>query len=208
MINEYAFPIVRVKKRTNTEFLSVLCYVKYYKLRYHILFFTADKTRLYVYAIGVYIIIWIVPRFSHIIHIHSSIQTNTIHVITYFINFCFNGIYNFTKTLPSNSFMCILLLLILFDIFALINLSLIFFILSQTFIFISLLIYYYPLLPKNFTDKLYLIVLTILAILILILNEIYNGNAMMAMYPDIPFHCLVEIFIYLFYNICSIFYNL
>jgi hypothetical protein len=28
----------------------------------------------------------------------------------------------------------------------------------------------------------------------------------MAMYPDIPFHCLVEIFgIYLFYNICSIF---
>jgi hypothetical protein len=39
-----------------------------------------------------------------------------------------------------------------------------------------------------------LIVLTILAILILILNEIYNGNAMMAMYPDIPFHCLVEIF--------------
>jgi hypothetical protein len=29
---------------------------------------------------------------------------------------------------------------------------------------------------------------------------------MMAMYPDIPFHCLVEIFgIYLFYNICSIF---
>jgi hypothetical protein len=30
----------------------------------------------------------------------------------------------------------------------------------------------------------------------------------MAMYPDIPFHCLVEIFgIYLFYNIC-IFYNL
>jgi hypothetical protein len=34
-----------------------------------------------------------------------------------------------------------------------------FYILSQTFIFISLLIYYYPLLPKNFTDKLYLIVL-------------------------------------------------
>jgi hypothetical protein len=35
-------------------------------------------------------------------------------------------ILQFTKTLPSNSFMCILLLLILFDIFALINLSLIF----------------------------------------------------------------------------------
>jgi hypothetical protein len=32
-----------------------------------------------------------------IIHIHSSIQTNTIHVITYFINFCFNGILQFHK---------------------------------------------------------------------------------------------------------------
>jgi hypothetical protein len=47
--------------------------------------------------------------------------------------------YNFTKTLPSNSFMCILLLLILFDIFALINLSLIFlYIIADVYIHIAI----------------------------------------------------------------------
>jgi hypothetical protein len=211
MINEYAFPNSTCEK-TNEHGISQPYSATLNIINCVIIFYFLLRTK-HVYTfmlLGSILLFELFHAFSHIIHIHSSIQTNTIHVITYFINFFVLMVfYNFTKTLPSNSFMCILLLLILFDIFALINLSLIFYILSQTFIFISLLIYYYPLLPKNFTDKLYLIVLTILAILILILNEIYNGNAMMAMYPDIPFHCLVEIFgIYLFYNICSIFYNL
>lgn len=117
--------------------------------------------------------------------------------------------YNFTKKIPSYKFIFILFLLICFDIYAFNNLSLIFYISSQSFIFLSLLFYYYPLLPNFFTDKLYLIVLSVIALLFLILNEIYNGEFMMSKYPDLPFHCLIEIVgLYLFYIICSIFYKL
>jgi hypothetical protein len=124
MINEYAFPIVRVKKRTNTEFLSrtatlniINCVIIFY--------FLLRTKHVYTFMLLGSILFELFHAFSHIIPF--TVQSRqTIHVITYFINFCFNGILQFQKTLPSNSFMCILLLLILFDIFALINLSLIF----------------------------------------------------------------------------------
>jgi hypothetical protein len=97
MINEYAFPNSTCEKTNERNFSAVLCYVKYYKLRYHILFFTADKTRLYVYAIGVYIIIWIVPRiFSHNSHSQFNPDKHYTHYVFHKL-FCFNGILQFHK---------------------------------------------------------------------------------------------------------------
>jgi hypothetical protein len=128
-----------VKKRTNTEFLSRTATLNI--INCVIIFYFLLRTK-HVYTfmlLGSILLFELFHAFFSHNSIHSSIQTNTIHVITYFINFCFNGILQFQKTLPSNSFMCILLLLILFDIFALINLSLIFlYIIADVYIHIAI----------------------------------------------------------------------
>ena len=74
---------------------------------------------------------------------------------------------------------------------------------------ISILVYYFPLLPKFIRTKGYQIIFFVSIILLLILNEKYNCKKMMSIYPDFPYHILIEIIgIILFYIICSNFYKL
>lgn len=148
--------------------------------------------------------------FSHIIHIQGSIQTNITHMLTYFINFSFLYVfYSYTKKFPSNEFMLYLFALICFDIYALFYLSIVFYIFSQAIIMISLLLYYFPLLPKFIQTSVYQIIFFVSVIILLFLNEKYNCERMMSTYPGFPYHIFIEIFgIILFYIVCNIFYKL
>ena len=148
--------------------------------------------------------------FSHMIHISGSIQTNIAHSLTYFINFAFlYAFYRYTNKFPNYLFIFYLILLVCFDIYSLFYLSVVFYIISQSIIMISVLSYYIPLLPKFVKYSMYQIIFFVVVIILLFLNEKYNCEKMISIYPDFPYHILIEISgIFLFYIICSIFYKL
>jgi len=113
------------------------------------------------------------------------------------------------KKFPSVWFILFYVCLIFFDIYTFLNMNVVYYIFSQALLFLSVLLYYYPLLPKSIKNKIHIIFVLITAIIILFLNEKYNCEKMMRIYPDFPYHIFIEIVgIVLFYIICSTFYRL
>ena len=148
--------------------------------------------------------------FSHIIHIQGSIQINITHTLTYFMNIAFFYVfYRYTNQFPRYEFICYLLLLVFADIYSLFHLTILYYLLTQSAIFISLLIYYFPFLPSFIQHSIYQIMFFVAMIILLFLNETYNCKKMLTMYPHFPYHIFIEIIgIVLFYIICSNFYRL
>ena len=148
--------------------------------------------------------------FSHIVHIKGSIQLNIIHLLTYLINFAFFYLfYSYTKKFPNKFFILYLIVLVCLDIYSLFNLTIIYYLSTQSIIFISLLLYYYRLLPKIIQNSIYQLILLIGLVILLVLNETYNCERMLEFYPHFPYHIFIEITgIVFFYVICSNFYKL
>jgi len=152
----------------------------------------------------------VIHSVSHMIHIEGKIQIYIIHILSYLMNLAFFYLlYCYTKKFPNNIFIIYLILLICLDIYSVSNLSIIYYLLTQSIIFISLLLYYFPLLPKFIQYSIYQIIFLIGIIILLFLNEKYNCKKMLEFYPDFPFHIFIEIAgIAIFYVICSNFYKL
>jgi len=148
--------------------------------------------------------------FSHIIHIPGSIQINITHTLTYLMNVAFfYTFYCYTHIIPNPIFILLLILLVGFDIYALFKLTIVYYLLSQSAIFISLLLYYLPFLPKFIKNSVYQIIFFVGMIILLFLNEKYNCKKMLKLNPYFPYHIFIEIIgIILFYIICSNFYKL
>jgi hypothetical protein len=148
--------------------------------------------------------------FSHINHIQGDIQTNIQHLLTYSINLSvFYVFYCYTNKLPSYKFIFYLIALICFDIYSINYLTLIYYLSSQFAIFISLLLYYLPLLPKFIHTSVYQIIFLVCCIIFLFWNEKHNCEKMLKIYPSFPFHILIEtVGIITFYIICKNFSKL
>ena len=148
--------------------------------------------------------------FSHSIHIFGSIQINITHILSYCINFAFLFFfYNYVKKIPSISFILFYIFFILLDIYSFCNMNVVYYIFSQALLFLSVLFYYYSFLSKNIKNKINIIFFLVFLIIILFLNEKFNCEKMMSIYPYFPYHILIEIIgIVLFYIICSTFYKL
>lgn len=148
--------------------------------------------------------------FSHMVHIPGSIQINITHILTYFMNIAFLYVfYSYTKKCPSYEFIIFMCLLVILDIYTFCNYSVIYYLTTQSAIFISILVYYFPLLPKSIQSSVYKIIFFVGIIIILFINETYNCKNMLSIYPHFPYHIFVEIVgILLFYIICSNFYKL
>jgi len=148
--------------------------------------------------------------FSHSIHISGPIQINITHMLSYCINFAFLFFfYNYVKKIPSTWFIIFYACLILIDIYTFWNLNVVYYIFCQALLFSSVLLYYYPFLNKNIKANISIVFFLVTLIIILFLNEKYNCEKMMSIYPHFPYHSLIEIIgICLFYIICSTFYKL
>jgi len=148
--------------------------------------------------------------FSHIIHISGPIQINITHMLSYCINFAFLFFfYNYVKRFPSIWFVIFYAVLFFFDIYVFLHMNVVYYIFSQAILFLSVLLYYYPLLRETIKNKIQIIFFIVTLIILLFLNEKYNCKKMMSIYPDFPYHILIEILgIVLFYIICSNFYKL
>ena len=148
--------------------------------------------------------------FSHIVHIKGSVQLNTIHLLTYLINIAFFYLfYSYTKRFPNKVFIVYLIVLVCLDIYSVFNLPIIYYLSTQSIIFISLLLYYFKLLPKFIQNSIYQIIFLVAIIILLVLNETYSCKKMLEFYPHFPYHIFIEIAgIVFFYVICSNFYKL
>ena len=210
-MNKYTFPFNTCERANNSGIAQP--YSSFFNLIncLIILYFLFKTKHVYNFTLLFSILLFeLFHLFSHIVHIKGPIQTNITHILTYLINFAFFYVfYCYTNQLPSYTFILYLVMLVLFDIYSLYNLSIVFYIFSQAIIMISLLIYYFPLLPKFIQTSVYKIVLFVSVIILLFLNEKYNCKKMMLIYPNFPYHILIEILgIFLFYVICSNFYKL
>jgi len=148
--------------------------------------------------------------FSHIVHIPGPLQINITHLLTYCMNVGFlNLFYHSTKVFPSHLFLIYMIGLILIDIYAFTKFSFVYYLASQSLIFISILFYYFPLLPKYLQRGIYIIFSLVIFVIVLFLNEKYNCEHMFSLYPHFPYHIIIEITgVCLFYVICSNFYKL
>jgi len=209
--SEYTFPFNTCEKTNksgiaqpySTLFNLINCMI--------IIFFLLKTKHNYTFMLLLSLLFFeLFHSFSHIVHIKGSIQTNITHTLTYLINLSFFYVfYSYTNKLPSYEFILYLLLLVCFDIYSLFNLSIVFYILSQGIIMISLLLYYLPLLPKFIKNSIHQIIFFIGIIILLFLNEKYNCEKMLKIYPYFPYHIFIEIGgIILFYVISSNFYKL
>ena len=148
--------------------------------------------------------------FSHAIHIQGNNQQLVIHILSYFINSSLlYALYKKTEKFPDKYLIIFLLFFVSLDIYSLLNLSFIYYFITQTILFIGILFYYLPLLSKSIQKIIYYIALIGVLIVLLQMNEVINCEYMIQMNPDFPYHIIIEIagfaFFYLF---CSHFYNL
>jgi len=149
--------------------------------------------------------------FSHYRHIPGLIQTYVAHGLSYCINVTLlYAFYSYTGELPTVPILFFLAGVIVFDLTALLfGYPLIFYVLSQSLIFTTLLFYYFATLPKFIQQGVWLILGLITLVIVLMLNEKYNCRNMKNVFPDFPFHIILEFAgIALFYVICSRFYLL
>jgi len=176
-----------------------------------ILFFLLKTKKLYTFLLLFsFFCFEVFHVFSHIIHINGPIQINITHSLAYLINIAyFYAFYSYTKKLPSFWVMLCLLILVCLDTYSFLYLSIVYYLITQFSIFILLFVYYLPLLPKFIKNGVYQIVFLLILIILLFLNETYNCEKMLQIYPAFPYHIFIEIAgVILFYIICSIFYKL
>ena len=139
--------------------------------------------------------------FSHMFHINGNIQTNMIHTISYLVNFSlFYVLYEKSKQDLNIYFLFLYASLILLDLYAFFHLSTIYFIPTQVILLLSLIVYYFKHLPNLLKQNMPLLLINIFIIYGLVLNEKYNCENMLEMFPNFPFHILIEIFGLLFFS--------
>ena len=132
------------------------------------------------------------------------------HIAGFLVNISFlNFLYNYTHILPKLYYLFFLGCILLLDAYSFFNLSFIYFVLTQIFLFVAILYYYYPVLPKQIKSKIQLILLITGLVYLGFVNEKVNCKTMLNMFPKFPFHAIIEtlsiIPIYLFSHT---FYNL
>jgi hypothetical protein len=148
--------------------------------------------------------------FSHTIHIQGPIQINIAHSISYLINFCLLNLFsNYTKVFPNYKYILYITAVVILDIYFFINYSIIYYLSTQSIIFVSSLFYYYKLLPNYFKESLYSLILINVLIITLFLNESYNCKKMLSINPYFPYHAMLETAgIFFFYIMCKSFFKL
>ena len=210
---EYIFPFSTCEKPNKDEYISQPYSAIVNMATCLMIFYYLCKTSHFYTVFFIFFILCfeLFHTISHCIHIQGIIPyTSIIHCITYCINLAFLlALYNHTKKFPSFLFILFLIFIVLFDIYSLLNISLIFYIMTQAILFTSIYFYYYSYLPKFLQRIFYSIILIIIVGLIIEYNEIVNCKNMYLWNPDFPYHVFVEISVFiLFYIICSQFYKL
>jgi hypothetical protein len=205
-MSEYIFPFHTCEKPHNNgiaqpysaAFNAVNCII--------ILYFITKTKNIYTFLLLLSILCFeLFHTYSHITHLDGIIQTYIIHSITYLMNLAFFMVfYTHTGILPNQLFLLYVFVLICIDIYSVLNLSLVYYFMTQSILFISLLVYYLPNMPKYIQISIYQIIFFVCLIILLFFNEIYNCHMMLEYNQYFPYHIFIEfIGIIIFYIISS-----
>lgn len=211
-MSEYTFPFHTCEKKTDDGIFAqpysaianiITCFI--------IIYFLLKTENTYSFLLLLSILAFeAFHAFSHMVHIPGTMQINITHTLAYCMNIAFfNVFYNVTHVFPNYLFLIYLCIVVMFDLYAFFNFVFVYYLVSSSIIFISILFYYYSLLPESLQTNIYLIIAIIVVVIGMFFNESYNCDKMLSMYPGIPYHIIIEITgMYLFYVICSNFYKL
>lgn len=209
--NEFTFPFDTCEKSKNIIFAQPYSVSINIVSTIIIVYFLFNTRTLHAFILLFSLLLFDLSHtFSHFIHIKSSIQITFVHVLAYILNFAFlYALYNYTNKLPSISFIFGLIVILLFDIYAFFQLSLLFYLFTQILFFLSVFIYYYGSLSKIMKNMLNTLLILLGIIYLGFINEVFNCKKMLDIYPNFPFHAIIEMFIlFAIYLFCLIFYNI
>jgi len=209
--NEYTFPFDTCENPKNTLFAQPYSVSINFISTIIVLYFLCKTKTIHAFLLLFSLLLFDLSHtFSHFTHIKSSLQITLVHVLAYILNFAFlYAFYKYTNKVPSIPFILFLVIVLSFDVYAFFNLSLLFYIFTQILFFFSIFIYYYRFLSKNMKKRLNILLLLIGIIYLLFVNEAYNCKKMLEMYPNFPFHAIIEIIIlFAVYYFSLTFYNI
>ena len=209
--NEYTFPFDTCEKPKNNFFAQPYSATVNFLSILVILYFLFKTQTLHAFILLFSLLLFDISHtYSHFIHIKSSIQLTCVHVLAYILNFAIlYAFYKYTNKLPSFSLIILLIVILSFDIYAFFNLSLLYYLFTYLLFLFSIFIYYYRFLPKSMKKSLYILLILISIIYLGFINEAFNCKRMLEIFPNFPFHAIIEILIlFAVYFFSLTFYNI
>lgn len=194
-IQEYKFPYDTCeKKTTNTiakqPYSAIIGIITCVLIIIFIFLSKSFHTKLFFISL---LIFESLHTYSHFRHIPGNKQVFAVHSTSYLVTLSFLfWVIRQTKIYPSYGFVLLLGLIFCFDIYAFNYLPFIFYFISQTLLFSSILISYYSFFPKTLKQNIPIIILFILLVIMFEVNEIFNCRRMLDFFPYFPYHILVE----------------
>lgn len=149
--------------------------------------------------------------YSHSIHINNNLQFLLVHYSAILFSILLiNILYQKTKIVLPDNFIYIIIFLYIFDVYLVNNnYSNIYSIINFIIIVLAILSYYYFHIPSNLKNNIYIIIIITIIAFIFEMNEIYNCKKMLEIYPNFPYHGIIEILtLIIIYILCSSFYIL
>jgi hypothetical protein len=210
-MNEYTFPFNTCEKVNESGVVQPYSAIANMVTCGIVFYFLLKTKNIHTFFLLVCILAFeMFHTFSHVVHIEGSMQINITHMLAYSVNIAMlNLFYHYTGVLPSNLFLLFLGSLIALDMYTFFNLSIVYYLISFLMMFISILFYYYPLLPDYIQNSIKTVFYIEIIVVLLFLNETCNCEKMLEFYPDFPYHIFIEFAgMYAFYVICSNFYKL
>ena len=209
--NDFIFPFSTCEKPNKNGIAQPYSVIVNVISIFIIFYFLCQVKNIYTFSLILCLLAFeCMHTFSHVIHLPNYIQLNIIHGLAYIVNLCYLLVfYNYTGQAPSLLFTTILIILLLFDIYSFMFLSFVFYFSSSVLIFFAILIYYYKYIPQN--KKQYILIILSLgaSITLLFYNEKMNCKRMLEIFPNFPFHAILEIAgLFIFYFICKFFSSL
>jgi hypothetical protein len=130
--------------------------------------------------------------FSHIRHIEGHVQSNVIHTIWYFVAFMvlFTSM-QMSKKPPSIYTILLLSIIILIDLYLFFYTSKVYMVFTAFTLPVIVVLSYYNTYPTFMKNTIPYLILLLIIVAVLLLNEKYNCEAMIA-YANLPYHAIIE----------------
>ena len=171
-------------------------------------FLAKTKSKEVFLFLFLFLVFQILHTFSHMIHITGNIQRTLVHILAVLTNISFFYLYcSYSKSCTSRMWVLFTIAIII-DIYLFFTSSFLISILTTIFIFLVILIHFYPLLSGEKKKYIWMILVASVVLFLTIFNEKVNGKKMLESYPHVPFHIVVEIIgLFIVFYVCKVFYN-
>lgn len=188
----YTFPFSTCEKPNNKGIAQPYSSIINLSIVFLLLYFLfQSKSAILKYVFFSFILFELWHTISHMTFIEGYIQQNVVHFLAY--NIAFGTLLAFlylSKSSLNFYQILILIIVVIFDIIVFILYGGVYIILSGTLLFITILFCLYNKYPKFVLYYIY----ALLGLALLFINEAINCERMLKIWPEFPFHIIIEIY--------------